>query len=535
MAQNVGTLVSAAIRPNNSLDPIASAFANEIKGGLHTATASGDRDSTIFERREWGMMCYVINDDKTYQLTYNYADTDIMNNSNWVEFSGSGGGGGNEWIDSVISVLLTEPGSPSSGDRYLVGTKPSDIISGTNWSVISPGFVAEWNSSLSQWDITYPTDGMSVRVDNEDNSIYRYETDGGLNNYPNGSWEQEKLGQVRSIDASYISGFSYSTTSDPAFSGYIKDMIFLTKFDTTNLGETASLDINGLGDTLIKKTSLSGLTNLNPYDISTDVVYSLVYDGTYFQLNRPFNEDLFNIKYYIEPTDYLVVPQYYQYWVYGDLTIDGTMLNYGQVIIANGSLINSGTFSNYGLLSFVNLTTGSTTSYNETDTIEFSVDNTIFGPSVSAIVKNDSLTASHLDTGSNGGATAGYILSVDNSGLFSWKQESSGGSGGVLSYSDKSYLMTTNTSGNGSPTGLTISNTPLENSYVGVFINGQEFQVGFGTTVSVPCYFSNDGGTTARTSISPNNVQVGDELYWNGNFVGTGLYTTWRISLFYQE
>jgi hypothetical protein len=44
MAQNVGTLVSAAIRPNDSLDPIASAFASEIKGGLHTATASGDRD-----------------------------------------------------------------------------------------------------------------------------------------------------------------------------------------------------------------------------------------------------------------------------------------------------------------------------------------------------------------------------------------------------------------------------------------------------------------------------------------------------------
>jgi hypothetical protein len=33
MAINVGTLVSSAIRPNDSLDPIASAFASEIKGG----------------------------------------------------------------------------------------------------------------------------------------------------------------------------------------------------------------------------------------------------------------------------------------------------------------------------------------------------------------------------------------------------------------------------------------------------------------------------------------------------------------------
>jgi hypothetical protein len=537
MAQNVGTLVSAAIRPNDSLDPIASAFASEIKGGLHTATASGDRDATIFERREWGMMCYVINDNKTYQLDYNYADTDIMNNSNWVEFSGSGGGAGNEWIDSVFSVLLTPPVGPSNGDRYLVGTKPSDNPTGV-WGTYSPGFVAEWNSTLTSWDKTFPTEGMSVRVDNEDNSIYRYETDGGLNNYPSGVWEKEKLGQVRSIDANFTGGFSYSTTSDPEFSSYIKDMLFLTKFDTINSGVTASLNVNGLGDVLIKKSTSAGVTNLNPYDIKTDVVYSLVYDGTYFQLNKPSNDDLFNIKYYIEPTDYIVVPQYYQYWVYGDLTIDGWMENYGQVVIANGSLINSGTFANYGTLAFVSfagVTGGVTTSYYDTDTIDFSLNNTILGPSVSAIVKNDSLTASHLNTGSNGGATAGYVLSVDDSGLFSWKEESAAGGGGVLSYSDKSYVMSTNTNGDGSPTGLTISNTPLENSYVGVFINGQEFQVGFGTTSSVPCYFSDDGGVTAKTSTTPNNVQIGDELYWNGVVVGTDLYSTWRISLFYQE
>jgi hypothetical protein len=84
MAQNVGTLVTAAIRPNDSNDPIASAFAYEIKGGLHTHTSTSERDAIIFERREWGMMCYVTNENKTYQLKYNYVDDDIMNNSNWV-------------------------------------------------------------------------------------------------------------------------------------------------------------------------------------------------------------------------------------------------------------------------------------------------------------------------------------------------------------------------------------------------------------------------------------------------------------------
>lgn len=539
MAQNVGTLVSAAIRPNDSLDPIASAFASELMGGLHSSTASANRDATIFERREWGMMCYVINDDKTYQLTYNYADTDIMNNSNWVEFSGSGGGGGGgEWIDSVISVLLTEPGSPSGGDRYLVGLKPGDVISGVNWSAISPGFVAEWNVGLLTWDITYPTDGMSVRVDNEDNAIYKYESDGGLNPYPNGAWEKEKLGQVRSIDVTSVDGASYSTTSEPDFGGYIKDMLFLTKFDYLNTGNTASLNINSMGEVLIKKSSSNGLVSLNPLDIMTDVVYSLVYDGTYFQLNKPFNEDLFNVKYYIEPTDYIVVPQYYQYWVYGDLTIDGYLINYGQVVIANGSLINTGTFSNFGALAFVSTgggTAGLTTSYYDTDTIDMSLDNTIFGPSVSAIVKPDSLTSSHLNTGPNGGATAGYVLSVDDDGLFSWSAPSgSTATGGLLSYSDKSYILPSKTFGDGSPSGMTISNTPLENSYVGLFINGQEFEVGYGSTVSAPCYFSNDGGTTARTSNTPTNIQLGDELYWNKSISGTDLHKDWRISLFYQ-
>jgi hypothetical protein len=169
MAQNVGTLISAAIRPNDSLDPIASAYASEIKGGLHSVTTSSDRNSIIFERRDWGMMCYVQNDNKTYQLTYGYSNTDIMNNANWKEFSGSGGGGGNEWIDSVLSIENTEPVSPVDGDRYIIGPSPT----GTNWSLLSSDLVVQWSSSLNTWEQTTPTEGMSVRVDNMNNIIYK--------------------------------------------------------------------------------------------------------------------------------------------------------------------------------------------------------------------------------------------------------------------------------------------------------------------------------------------------------------------------
>jgi hypothetical protein len=517
MAQNVGTLVSSAIRPNNSLDPIASAFASEIRGGLHTATSSTDRNNIIFERREWGMMCYVVNDNQTYQLNYGLQDTNIMNNNNWSVFSGSGGGGGSEWLDSVIAIQSVEPISPNDGDRYIIGQSPT----GTNWISLPSNLVVQWNSTLSQWDQTFPTDETSVRVDNEDNAIYNYE-----GNWPTGQWYKERLGQVRDVLAITSNGEDYITTSEPPFNGYTSDLIFLTKFSSNNISGTVSLDVNGLGSIQLKKPSPSGLSNLNPNDLVTGVVYSITFDGTYFQINRPYtNDDIFSIKYYIEPTDYIVVPQYYQYWVYSDLEIAGNLVNYGHVIIANGSLILSGgTFSNYGNLAFVTFNAGLTTSYNNSDTIQFTQSNTIFGLSVSAIVADNSLTASKLDTGTNGGPTAGYLLSVDNSGDFVWSEPPQGG---VITYDDKNFIMTFDTVGDGQFTGLTISQTPVSGCYVGVFINGQEFEVGTATNSS-PAYFSDNGGLTAKL-----NIVSGDGLYWNGNIVGTDLLTGWRISLFY--
>ena len=424
MAQNVGTLISAAIRPNDSLDPIASAFASEIKGGFHTADDISARNNIIVERREWGMMCYVISMNKTYQLTYNYLNTNITDNANWKEFSGSGGSGGGsgEWIDSVLSVVLTQPVSPSNGDRYLVGRKPSDSIS---WGTYSqPTFVAQWNSSLSKWDTTYPTDGMSVRVDDEDNAIYKYQ-----GAFDTGQWEKEMTGQIRSLEPTTLNGMSYSVTTEPPIDGYIKDMIFLTQFSSTNTGLTVSLNINNMGNVLVKKPSSNGLINLVPNEIDTSFIYSLTYDGTYFQMVKPYEEGVFDIKYYIEPQDYVIVPQYYQYWVYGDLTIAGYMENYGNVIIMNGGLILlGGTFSNYGQLLLFNTATGGLTpSFNNSDTIQFTQQNTLFGLSVSSTIINGSITQSKLDITNPSSGTAGSLLAWTASGEFMWVDGSSFG------------------------------------------------------------------------------------------------------------
>jgi hypothetical protein len=581
MAQNVGTLISAAIRPNDSLDLIASAFASEIKGGLHTASDVSTRNSIIFERREWGMMCYVTALDQTYQLKYNYSSINIMDNNNWVVFSGSGGGsGGTEWIDSVISIQNSEPISPSNGDRYIVGPTPTGSIT---WTSLSPNLVVQWNSTLSQWDTTTPTNEMSVRVDNEDNAIYNYE-----GTFPSGQWYKEKLGQVRDISPTTVNGFDYVATSNPPINSYTNDTIFLAKFSTTNISGTVSLNVNSLGSVQIKKPSPSGLSNLVPNEIVPSIVYSITYDGTYFQIVRPYvNEDLFNVKFYIESTDYIVVPQYYQYWVYGDLEIVGELVNYGHVIVANGSIIMSGgTFSNYGQLALISLGVGSTSSYNDTDTIQFTTQNTILGPSVSAVVKQNSLTASNLNTSSYGGATAGYILSVDGSGYFQWLDGSGlgsiqgvtaglgltgGGNSGYvqldldidtsnsgLTYSGNSLVVSIDnssiginpsgelyvtsgaatpvyqslnsatTSGDNQPTGLTLSNNPSDFSRVQIFINGQLQILGDGVTTE-DCYFYNG------SPVNLINLSIGDELYWNGNISGFDLDNLDIITIVYES
>lgn len=68
------------------------------------------------------------------------------------------------------------------------------------------------------------------------------------------------------------------------------------------------------------------------------------------------------------------------------------------------------------------------------------------------------------------------------------------------------------TEGNGSATGILISYTPFADGDVTVRINGIEVNLGNGTKTE-DCYFSADGGTTAKLIA---NIEAGDELYWNG-------------------
>lgn len=78
MPNNIGTLVAAPVRPAGEADTFPSAYANEIKGGLHAVETLVQRDVIPAERREDGMLCAVGETGTVYQLR---GGTD---NAGWV-------------------------------------------------------------------------------------------------------------------------------------------------------------------------------------------------------------------------------------------------------------------------------------------------------------------------------------------------------------------------------------------------------------------------------------------------------------------
>lgn len=79
-----------------------------------------------------------------------------------------------------------------------------------------------------------------------------------------------------------------------------------------------------------------------------------------------------------------------------------------------------------------------------------------------------------------------------------------------------------------------VAQTPAASStnggYVFVDVDGTLVTPGDGTKVGVPCYFSGDGGTTARAMKS---IVAGDFCYWNQSVAGFNLAASDLISFLY--
>ena len=376
--QNVGTLVGSAIRPLDDAMPIASAFAFEINGGHHQVATLVDRNNIMVQRRQWGMLCTVYNDatvanNATYQLKYGYnnGSTDTMDNANWVVFSGgsAGAAGSTNWSDPVISISTTPPNYPADGDRYLVGISSLSSLSGAFSSLTNAGysgtlvggFIAEYKSGLSNWVTTLPSNGMTIRVNNDDNAFYRYE-----GTYSTGLWYKERVNQVRTLSAASANRADYSISAGDYFT-YSTEVVYLVQFATANSGGTASLNINSLGVKNMKKQTATGIVDLDANDLNPNGIYHLIYDGVYFRVNpigAGSSTGGFSLKYRIVPDERIVVPAYSEYLLYGDLEVNGILdiSSTGKVVIINGALnVNGGTVSNSGNVQLITFATSSTT------------------------------------------------------------------------------------------------------------------------------------------------------------------------------
>jgi len=103
MPNNIGTLITAPIRPQDPNDPIPSAHSNEILGGVHHKLDIVDRDSIIPERRYIGMFCTVEDDGTGSAKTYQLLNT--LDNTGWVEFSS---GSGSDTLGSPTDGTYTD-------------------------------------------------------------------------------------------------------------------------------------------------------------------------------------------------------------------------------------------------------------------------------------------------------------------------------------------------------------------------------------------------------------------------------------------
>lgn len=102
------------------------------------------------------------------------------------------------------------------------------------------------------------------------------------------------------------------------------------------------------------------------------------------------------------------------------------------------------------------------------------------------------------------------------------------GGGSTLDPADRLFAPSV-TSGNGSTTGKTITNTVAGD--IAFFVNGIEETIGDGVKTK-SAYFSVDGGTTAR-AISA--IVSGDTLFWNGVIAGYELSGSDSGRLFYDS
>jgi hypothetical protein len=284
MAKNIdGVLVAGTIKTQYDSDRFPTVLSKDMKGGHHSVTSSSDRDAIYIALREFGMTCFVLNDNKTYQLLP-VSSSDLSNNLNWTLYNSSSNSSSTEWFNSVYSITGTPPGPATDGSRYIVGTPSySDFVGHYNQIATYKNYL---NNNAGGWTYAEPSNGSSVRVDDIPNAILVFNGTSSTS----GTWNFEYQNTVRYISPMSSNRISFSYSSPLYFSQNkiltYSYSIFLATFGTSNSG-TCSLSIDSLPYKEIKKLSGNSLISLDPNDFVPNVQYELTYVNDVFQIQLP--------------------------------------------------------------------------------------------------------------------------------------------------------------------------------------------------------------------------------------------------------
>lgn len=101
--------------------------------------------------------------------------------------------------------------------------------------------------------------------------------------------------------------------------------------------------------------------------------------------------------------------------------------------------------------------------------------------------------------------------------------------------SNKGMVASVTVQDNNVACATSVTSTPATSSAAGggfqVLVNGVSVTVGNASKTGVACYFSADGGATARNQKS---IAIGDLLYWNPSVAGFNLAATDLIDFIYM-
>jgi len=107
MANNIGTLVIAPVRPQSTEDTYPVAYASELRGGYYQVSSLVEMYAIPAERRIEGLICWVTDTQKSYRLVGG------IDNSNWQELviDISSTGYTDAQAQAAVGSLLTSSGT----------------------------------------------------------------------------------------------------------------------------------------------------------------------------------------------------------------------------------------------------------------------------------------------------------------------------------------------------------------------------------------------------------------------------------------